>query len=151
MNLASMKPVAKIFLIGCGVMFVLAVVAVALAARWFSANKDRLRVEADQVRAEGRTFGRASTSPGCVAAALDRYRNDRSLVGQIRTRVWLTGCLEGAPFDSAFCAGVPPREEIMRTVTWRLDQCSRHGLEGDADCAKLLTAVQEHCERAAKK
>lgn len=142
-----MKPVVKVLLGGCAVLLVLGVVAVVFLVRYVGANKDRWMGEAKQVRAEAETFGRTTTQSGCVTAALDRYRKDQTLVGQIRTRVWLGGCLEGASVDPAFCRDVPQRTEISRTVTWRLAECSRRGFDNDSNCANLLTAVQEHCER----
>ena len=140
-----MKPVVKGLLIGCGVLFVAAVIAIIVAVQWFRANKDKIREQADQQRAEGREFGRTAATPACVAKAMELYRADSSLLREVRIRVWLGGCFESAAPDPALCTGVPPTSEIMRTVQWRLSECSRLGLDGDKGCTRILQEVQRHC------
>lgn len=141
-----MKPLAKGLLTGCIVLFVIAAIAVLAGVRWVRANKERLRAEADLVRAEGRDFGRSATAPACVVKALETYRGDVSIIGEARARVWLTGCLESTTPETAFCSRVPPTSEIVRTVTWRLAECTRLGLDGDKGCTRVLQEVQRYCE-----
>ncbi|MGZ5442954.1 MAG: hypothetical protein ACXW5U_12950 [Thermoanaerobaculia bacterium] len=146
-----MKPLVKGLLIGCLVLVVIASIALIAAVRWLGANKDRLRAQADEVRTEGRVFGRSATTSACVAKTFDTYRSDTSFVTEARARVWLIGCLETSTPEPAFCAQVPPTAEIMRTVNWRLGECSRLGLDGDKGCTRILTEVQKFCEDRARR
>lgn len=146
-----MKPLAKGLLTGCIVLLVLAAIAVFAGMRWLNANKGRLRAQADQARAEGREFGRSATATACVAKAIETYRGDMSFIGEARARVWLNGCLGTSTPEGAFCAQVPPKDEIMRTVTWRLGECSRLGLDGDKGCTRILQEVQVYCEARARR
>ena len=141
-----MKPVVKGLLIGCGVLILAAGVGVILLVRFWNANKDKIRAQADAARTEAREFGRNATDSQCVAKALERYRNDRSIIGEAKARVWLAGCLETSQKESGFCDNVPSKDEIMRTVTWRLGECSRLGFDGDKGCTRILTEVQDYCE-----
>jgi hypothetical protein len=62
--------------------------------------------------------------------------------------------LESSAFDSGFCEGVPSTDELMRTVTWRVEQCRSRGFAGDSNCPNLFTEVQRYCygpARAKKK
>jgi hypothetical protein len=146
-----MKPLAKGLLTGCIVMLVVAAIAAFAGMRWLNANKGRLRAQADQARAEGREHGRSATASACVAKAMETYRGDMSFIGEARARVWLTGCLETSTPEDAFCAQVPPKDEIMRTVTWRLGECSRLGLDADKGCTRILQGVQSYCETRARR
>src|SRR5687768_16399063 len=143
-----MRPVIKGWFIGCAVLLVLAVIAVLAGIRYVRQNKGRLQAQAAEVRAQGREFGRSANESACVAKAMSDYRNDSAIFGEVRVRIWLSGCLESTPRDSGFCASVPPTAEIMRTVKWRLSECSRIGLDADKGCTRILTEVQEHCEKA---
>ena len=145
-----MKPVVKGLVIGCVVLVFLAIVAIAAGVWYVRENKDRFMAAGQKVRAEGQEHGKTSTEDGCVTAALARYEDDRSLTGQITARVWLTGCLETAPRDPAFCASVPPKNELTRTITWRLRECKRLGFEDDSACPNILNAVQDHCARPSR-
>ncbi len=146
-----MKPLAKGLLTGCIVLLVVAAIAVFAGVRWLNANKGRLRAQADQARAEGREFGHSATASACVAKAIETYRGDMSFIGEARARVWLNGCLGSSTPESAFCAQVPPKDEIMRTVTWRLGECSRLGLDADKGCTRILQEVQAYCEARARR
>jgi hypothetical protein len=146
-----MKTWVKVLLGGCLLLLVLGFVAVFVAVRWFQSNKDDLQAKAAAVRAEGQAFGRSATASACVAKAIENYRGDASLWREVRARVWLPGCLETATPESELCAGVPPRSEIMRTVTWRMTECSRRGLDGDRGCTRILDELQKHCEKRASR
>ena len=58
--------------------------------------------------------------------------------------IWTQSCLDAArPIE-----GVPPQEEIMDTVQWRLSRCAAEGHADDEGCSNLLGAVQSHCHGA---
>ena len=140
-----MRPVVKWLLGGCVVLLVICGVAVIFAVRWWSANKEQIRVKAEGTRNDGREFGRTSGDAGCVAKALDDYRTSLSILSEPRARIWLTGCFETSQPETAFCSEVPPTSEIGRTVAWRLSECSRHGLAADKSCTRILSEVQTYC------
>jgi hypothetical protein len=144
-----MKPVVKGLLAGCVVLLVIAGIAAIVVVRWIRANKDRLRAQAAEVQAEGQAYGKSVSAPDCLAKAMERYRAETVLVGEVRVRIWLKGCLENSAPDAAFCDPVPPDSEILRTVTWRLSECSRLGLDGDKGCTRILQEVQRYCETRA--
>lgn len=113
-----------------------------------AAEQGRVQAQAAQVRAQGQEFGRSATDAECVAETMRTYRKDSSILSQVHARIWLSGCLESSRRDSGFCASVPPEKEIMRSVTWRLAECSRAGLDGDRGCTRVLAEVQKHCDKS---
>ncbi|HUP47960.1 MAG TPA: hypothetical protein VNA04_04135 [Thermoanaerobaculia bacterium] len=141
-----MTRTVKALLIGGTALLILAVLAIFLVVRYVSANKDRLMARADEVRSAGVSFGKSRGESECVAEALGRYRGDRSLMGAVRARVWLSGCLESSSPEPSFCANVPRDDEITRTVAWRIAQCAQRGMEGDSRCPNILAEVQTYCE-----
>ena len=146
-----MKPVAKALLTGCVVLVVLGIVAVLAGVWWLRQNKDRLLEQGKAVRAEGEAFGRSATASACVDKALETYRGGSGLMRELHARIWLGGCFETATPESALCTGVPPKSEIMRTVAWRLGECSRRGLDGDKGCTRILEELQQYCESGARR
>ena len=131
----------KILLFGCGGAVVLAVIA-----RFVYVNKDEWRAKAQQVRFEGIEAGKTLPESGCLDQAMSRYRKNPGRIGAIQVRLWLSGCLETASSQPAFCSAIPGKDEIAATVAWRLGECSRYGFEADSACANVLTEVQNHCE-----
>jgi hypothetical protein len=141
-----MNKTAKGLLIGCGVLVLLAAVAIFLGIRYLSANKDQILARGKELRAAGEAYGRTRREPECVAEALTRYRGDRSMMGAIRSRLWLSGCLHTAAPDPEFCSNVPPSSEIIRSATWRVAQCGKYAMQGDSSCPNILDEVQTYCE-----
>ena len=146
-----MKPWVKVLLGGCLVLMVVGFVAVFMGVRWFQSNKDELMAKAKAVRAEGEEYGRSATASACVAKAIETYRADSAVMREVSARLWLSGCLDTATPESELCTGVPPTSEIVRTVTWRMRECSRLGLDGDRGCTRILEEVQRYCEKSARR
>ena len=145
-----MKPLAKYLLAGCLVLVLLVIAGVAAVAWYVRTHKDDLLAQAREVRADGAKAGKDLSEGRCVDDALSRYSNDRGVIGGVRTRVWLSGCLEASQPTEGFCSGVPPESEFMRTVTWRVDQCRARGLAGDSTCPNILAEVQQYCAGASR-
>ena len=145
-----MRPVVKGLLIGCAAIVLIAGVLIAIGVRYVAKNKDKLMAQAGQVRADAQEFGRNATDSQCVAEGLSKYRVDASFTGQLKTRIWLDGCLEVSRPTPDFCSGVPLKSEFMKTVSWRLEECGKLGFPNDSQCGNLLTAVQDHCEKKGK-
>ncbi len=140
-----MKPLAKVLLAGCSVLVLLAVAGIAGVAWFVRTHKDDFVAQARKARSDGAQTGRNLTEGRCVDDALSRYINDKGVLGGVRTRVWLEGCLEASQPTEGFCNGVPSESELMRTVHWRVGQCQARGFTGDSTCPNILAAVQQYC------
>ena len=143
-----MRPVIKGLLVGCVALIVLAGIVVIVGVRLVRKNAGRLTDEMAQMRTQGEQFGRSASESACVTEAMSRFRNNTSFFREPHTRMWLSSCLESSQRDSAFCAEVPPADEIMRSVRWRMDECSRLGFGGDNRCQRILAEVQTHCGKS---
>ena len=139
-----MQPVAKGILIGCAVIVVLGVIAIACGVWWVNANKDRLLAQGKTAETEGSTFGKDVAEPRCVDEALSRYMKDSGLTGTIRSSIWLDGCLKTSAFTDGFCDGVPADDEIAKSALWRNAECSKRGFTG-SQCGNMLAPVQKYC------
>jgi hypothetical protein len=138
----------KILLIGCGGAIILSVIAGALIVRFVYVNKDAWRAKGQEIRFEGLEAGKNLAESGCLDQAMSRYGERTGRIGAIQVRLWLSGCLETAEPEPAFCSVIPRKDEITATVAWRIRECSRFGFDADAACANVLTEVQNHCERS---
>ena len=140
-------------LIGCAALLLLAAAGVFVAVRYVSKNTDQWVAKGTEIRDAGLTFGKSKRESDCVAESLNRYRGDRSIMGAIRVRIWLSGCLESSAVEPDFCTNVPPETEIMQSATWRAAVCAQNGMQGDSTCPNLVAEVQTYCaspERAKK-
>jgi hypothetical protein len=131
-------------------IIVIAGVAAVLAAGagmawWLSANRERLKAVGDAMKTEGAAFGRDHDGEACVAEAFARLDRDSGFVHEAAVKVFLGACLRAAKREPSHCDGVPGSKEIMRTVKWRMGECSRRGREGDQRCARMVAAIQESC------
>ena len=140
-----MKTFGKVMLAGCTILVLLLVAGIVASVWYFRAHKDEFVSSAKRVRAEGIAAGGQLTEAQCVDKALSRYLGERGIVGGVRSRVWLSGCLTTSRPTENFCAGVPPDGEITQSAMWRVAQCQARGFTGDSTCPNILAAVQEHC------
>lgn len=146
----TMKPLAKYLLAGCSVLVLLVIAGVAAVAWYVRTHGDDLLAQAREVRSDGVKAGKDLTEERCVDDALSRYSNDRGVIGGVRTRVWLSGCLEASQPTEGFCSGVPPESEFVRTAKWQVDQCRSRGLADDSTCPNILAEVQQYCRGASR-
>lgn len=140
-----MHPVLKFFLIGCAVVIVLGIIAVAVVGWYVKSHSGQWMAQGKAVRGEGMSFGRTATEPQCVSEAMTRYRAHTGMVNGISQRLWLDGCLETASVDAEFCAGVPAEDQFTASVTWRVKQCRDFGFQGDSTCPNIVAEVQRYC------
>lgn len=117
---------------------------------WFDRNRAELKGKGDAALADGRAFGAGKPAQECVAEALDRSRKDDGILAGAMHKLFLRACLETSEVPPDFCAGIPPRGEIIKTATWSLDYCAAQGLAGDQPCTRLVQSLQEHCEKPSK-
>ena len=131
-----------------GGLFLLGIIAVAGVVYWVYQNKDRWVQSAERLVKEAKEFGAKTNNEGCLGEALSRYKRDKSIAGRISTQGFLTVCLEASEPSPGFCDGVPPRNEIVKSVNWALKKCAGAGLQNDQGCQQILGAVQAYCHRS---
>ena len=146
-----MNPILKVVLIGCGVIVVVGIVAVALIGWYVKSHGSDWMAQGKAIRAEGATFGRGTTESQCLTEAMSRYRAKRGMMSGIRQRIWLQGCLEASSFEPDFCSGVPAEEQFGATVRWRVSRCQDLGLQGDSTCPNILAEMQRYCAGPARR
>ncbi len=112
---------------------------------WFNSNKDRLRAEGDRARDEGRAAGQGRTPEECVELGFARFDASPGLVGEATARLYLSSCLRAAGADAAFCAGVPKRDELVKTAAWAVTVCAERGRPDDQPCTRFVQGLQEAC------
>lgn len=114
-------------------------------ALWINANADDLQAKGKAVMQEGAAFGSGKPAGACVDEGLRRLPNLDGIMAEATNKVFVESCLKTATLDAAFCAGVPPRDEIMKSATWAVDLCASLGKPGDQSCSRLVGAIQERC------
>ena len=132
---------AKILLTIVAIGIALLIGAGFIGYHWMMKNKDRLVA----VRKEGIAFGNGKDYAQCVDAALARLNG--GLTGTIDARLFIEGCLTTATKSPTLCAGAPPKDEIMRSATWAVEQCRQRGRVGEQGCTQVFQAVAEACQR----
>jgi hypothetical protein len=146
--------------ISLGPALAIAVVAIVLgivggAWWWWSENADKLKDAGEAVFEEGRKAGMALRESGCVEKALERHRvaENRSILGTIRTNLFLRACLDASGPEAAFCDGVPAKGEIMAIGVWAGQRCLKAGFT-DTYCGQIFSQLTDYCsssERASKR
>ena len=134
--------------LGIILLFVLfGIGAVFYGVHWIKANQPRLQQEARKLHDEGLSFGRGKEPADCIDEALRRYKENRGFAGQIRTRVFLEGCLDGSSLPTAFCETLPRQNEFMASAQWALNECQKRGMRNDQTCANVVMAVIQRCDK----
>ncbi|HEY8461771.1 MAG TPA: hypothetical protein VIM99_15380, partial [Blastocatellia bacterium] len=65
------------------------------------------------------------------------------------TAAFLGVCLQASEPSPGFCDGVPPENEALKSINWRLRKCADAGLQGDQGCQQLFSVVQKYCDKSA--
>jgi len=119
---------------------------------WFQKNEQQLKEHTkelmEKATAEGAFFGNEKISYVCMVEAMRRVKSvdNFDLWQQISTQSFLRSCLVAALEPADFCARVPPKSEIMQSVSWSLVTCESAGSPGQP-CGRLVRVIQEHCEK----
>jgi hypothetical protein len=142
-----------------GLALIIAGVAIVLAMAggawwWWKDNAEKLQEAGTVAFDEGRKAGAKLREGGCVARAIERHRIDenRTLLGSVRTNLFLRACLDASRLEAAFCDGVPAKGEILSLGLWAGQSCAKAGF-ADAYCGQMFSQVAEYCsspERASK-
>lgn len=137
----------KVVLVLLGVVVLLCGLSSAGAYWWFNENKDKLKGVGERAKKEGAAFAYRSTAEGCVDEARRRLEERSGIVDQAEHKLFLKACLEKLELPAEFCAGVPPRGEIMVSATWAVERCLKKDRAQDKECARLMQVVQEACQK----
>lgn len=111
---------------------------------WLGSVKDEYQAERGAIEVEAREFASGNSQESCVDEAVLRMTECDGMVCRVKTQDFLLTCLAESQPSPGFCAAVPPRDEIMASARWSVDECSVRGA-GDSSCARLLRGVQEYC------
>jgi hypothetical protein len=137
----------KVLLIVFAVGFVVLVIGIIVAARWVKQRGESLKNEGVAVIAEARAFGEGKDAEACIAESMSRLDRASGFLGEPKVRMFLRHCLQAANVTPEACAGVPKREEILKTVSWSFGECAKRGKPNDRPCTRVLLALQQRCER----
>jgi hypothetical protein len=103
-----MKNSNKYFLLGCGSLLVLAIVAIVGIGFLFN---QKFGTALNAKLAEGREYGKTATKQGCLDKILARAKNpdkdSLSITDLLNDQSFISGCLETSPPEPHFCDGVP--------------------------------------------
>ena len=101
----------------------------------------------DEATAQGTTLGESATLDACVGEVVARSSRceGASLTCVPGVTAFLWGCLEAAPFDPAFCDGVPSPEREKSVERWTRNTCREHGRPDDELCSLVISIVPAFC------
>src|SRR5258708_27439203 len=138
-----MKHSTKLFLWivgGLGTLFVLAIVAVAIAVGRGRSGVMQAAVNAD---AEGRRLGALIDARACVDTAFAHHARGqgRSLMGVVAERILLENCLRTSRPVAGFCDSVPPPAQFMKAGAWAALLCHNRRLD-DFYCPQLPSRIR---------
>ena len=147
-----MKISLGLSLVIAGVAIVLAMVAGAWW--WWNENAAKIAEAGLAASDEGRKAGASLGESGCLDKAVERHRVDdnRTILGTVRTTLFLRACLDASKAEAVFCEGVPAKGEVLATGTWAGNRCANLGFT-DPYCAQMFNQIAEYCsssDRASK-
>ncbi len=120
-------------------------IGTAVVVHWFKSNMGTWAEAAKTSAAEGTAFGKGQPSSACLDEAVRRLRAKSSFNDELAHKFFLRGGLAAASEPAGFCTDVPPKSEIMKSVSWALQACTQLQMSGDQACSRLVQGVQEHC------
>ena len=129
--------VATVIVIGL-LLFVIAVVAGYFY--WLSQNKGNLQ----QARDAGLALGKTMDDIGCWQEAVKRQASTKDFGASIKNNSFLLACLAAASNPPNFCDGVPLPGEMIASIAWTNERCSKLEL-GKTDCQGLMRTLQTYC------
>jgi hypothetical protein len=137
---ASGKGCLKIGLIGCGVLLVLGILAVAAVAFWFNRNRGDLEAGGRAGAREGARFGLVRDEAACFEEGKRRASSSTTIQASLAVTVFVRTCLEYGKPTAGFCDNVPPITALRRSAAWQQERCS-----GAAGCRNVAQMVQAYC------
>jgi hypothetical protein len=137
---------AKVLLgIGCGIGLLI-IAGIAAGYFFINSHKDEWMAEGKKQQEEGRTYAAGKTANDCVDESLRRLRSGGGIMGEVRVRVFLRGCVDAAAESPQLCESAPPRTEFIRSARWTLDECARRGMPQSQPCSRVMQELQKYCD-----
>jgi hypothetical protein len=127
---------------------VLVSVALFVGWRWYARNKDQIVRDSQRAKHDGTEFGHAHTGDECLTSAFARIDGcgRYGFICHAQAKFYLHACLQAAQVRKGLCDGVPPQNDIIKSATWAVAECSAHDRAGQQSCSNLLQAVQSYCQ-----
>lgn len=135
----------KVILVILGILAVVLGAGSFLAYRWLGANRARLIATGQELRVEGESFGKGKTAVACVDESLRRLHAASGFSGEVKARLFLSGCLSVASSDPAFCEAVPRQGEIIAAAEWTVNECRSRDAAEIPRCSRVLQEVVNYC------
>lgn len=145
-----MRTYVKVLIVLFVIGFVLLVGIIGGGFYWWSTHKDEYIEAAKTATDEGAKYGSGVDNQACLDKALAQDRENPSFTGSIKTGLFLTGCLPASRETPGFCSNVPEETEIIKSATWRVEQCQKAGLS-DNYCQQIVGQVQKYCHAPNRK
>lgn len=123
-------------------MFLVVAVLVGGGIWWWSAQQAELIASAERHEAEGVAFGSGRGPADCKNEALSRAGacGPMDMLCEVGARLFLKSCIGAAKLPEGFCRRVPPEDDLMNTLQYKLSEC-----DSDQRCARVMTAVADFC------
>lgn len=115
------------------------------AAWWISSRAEGMIAMAEGVQIEAEAFGTRTDQQGCLDESVARNVACAGLICSVEVSIFLGLCLEAAQSTEGFCDDVPPMSEIMTSIRWRLEACSKLADPSEQRCTRLVAEWQRHC------
>ena len=125
--------------------------AAVLGYRWWMNNKSQLLDAAKHAQSDGETFGRGKQATACIDEALRQVHECGGFQCELKSRLFLDGCMRAAADAHEFCASVPRQNEFLKHAQWTIEECGRRGMATDQRCNRVMQGVGAACDREASK
>lgn len=133
----------KVILIIFGVCFIAAAAMVFFTVRYFRMHSPELAAAARAERDAGQQFGAGKPPEDCIDAGMERARQADNLRANIKTRIFVDGCLHGANPSPTFCQNMP--SGFIAMAKWEIGECGRRGLAGNQACTAVVSEWARFC------
>src|SRR5262245_45467371 len=145
---------SKIVLIVIAAVFIIGGAGAGGAWWWWQHGSAEFKEGFNQAYFQGQERGAATDESACLSEAVSRLRSEPepSMLQVIRDNLELSGCLEASRAVVTFCDGVPPKDELLSTVSWATHACTSRNVDS-SKCGQTMKQVVDYCSstiRAAK-
>jgi hypothetical protein len=119
---------------------------------WVSANKDRLASMAKESEQAAQEYAKDHDQDECIGEGLRKIDLCDGIMCRANAKIFTERCILHARPTTGFCDGVPLAGEIMKTVAYCREQCTRRGRRADdQNCSQIMQAVAPACAARSKR
>jgi hypothetical protein len=130
----------KLALVGCAVLLLLVILAVAGGGVWFTRHGDEIQAGGKAGARDGARFGRVRDEAACFDEGRRRTAGSTTIQSAFSVGVFVRACLEYSRATPNFCRGVPPITALRRSAAWQGQTCG-----SDTGCRNVAQVVQGYC------